>query len=896
MTRLATGGRIDRSAPLTFTFDGAPYTGYQGDTLASALLAAGVRTVATSIRYGRPRGIFAAGVEEPNALVEVDGEPMATATTVELRDGLTARSLTGRGRLTAPDDQADQAGHDRMHAHCDVLVVGAGPAGLTAALEAGRTGARVIVVDERTEAGGTLLETRDLVGDAPALAWVAAATGLLAELPEVRVLTRTTALGRYDDGYVVAAERRGSRGRLWRIRAAEVVLATGAHERPLVFAGNDLPGVMLAGAARAYANRYAVLPGRRAVVFTTDDSAYAAAAELAEAGLEIAAVVDPRPGGGPDTAFEVLAGHVVAGATGTAEVTGVRVAGREIACDLVLVCGGWNPVAHLYGQAGGRLRYDDDLACFVPEGTAGRCRVVGAAAGEFSLAGCLGEEPRPGPPAAPVWLVPGDEPGYDTHFVDLQRDVTVADIEAALATGMTSVEHVKRYTTAGTAHDQGKTSAVTAVGVISALRGVPMGDLGTTTFRPPYTPVSFALLAGRDRGVLHDPVLTTAMHPWHVARGAVFEDVGQWKRPHHYPGPGEDMAAAVLRECRAAREGVAAMDVSTLGKIDVQGPDAGEFLNRVYTNAFAKLPVGSCRYGVMCRADGMVFDDGVTMRLAPDRFLMSTTTGNAAAVLDWLEEWLQTEWPDLRVRCTSVTDQWAGVAVVGPRSRDVVAALAPGLVLDNAGFPFMTWRETDVPGAGGAARVARISFSGELAYEVYVPWWYGLALWEAVLAAGEPYGITPYGTETMHVLRAEKGYPIIGQDTDGTVTPVDLGLGWAVSKTKDFIGRRSLSRSDTSRPDRRQLVGLLPIDGEESLPEGAQLVEDPDVPVPVPMIGHVTSSYRSAALGATFALALVKGGRDRIGTTVFAPLGDRVVAARVADPVLYDKEGAHRDG
>ncbi|MCT2590820.1 hypothetical protein LHJ74_13020 [Streptomyces sp. N2-109] len=480
----------------------------------------------------------------------------------------------------------------------------------------------------------------------------------------------------------------------------------------------------------------------------------------------------------------------------------------------------------------------------------------------------------------------------------MQRDATLADIERAVGGGMRSVEHVKRYTTIGTAHDQGRTSGVTAAAATAGVLGVPVAELGTTTNRPPYTPVPFALLAGRARGRLHDPVRTTPLHAWHLARGAVFENVGQWKRPRYYPRPGEDMATAVDRECRAAREGVAAMDVSTLGKIDIQGPDAAEFLNRVYTGGFAKLRVGSCRYGVMCTADGMVFDDGVTMRLAEDRFQMSTTTGNAAAVLDWLEEWLQTEWPQLRVFCTSVTEQWAGVAVVGPRARAVLARLAPQLPLENGDFPFMAWRDAEV--AGLPARVARISFSGELAFEVYVSGWDGAALWEAVLETGAVEGITPYGTETMHVLRAEKGYVIVGQDTDGSVTPQDLGMDWAVSTRKDFIGRRSHRRPDTSRPDRKHLVGLLPWDTGELLPEGSHLVcagsGEPEARTPVPSLGHVTSSYRSAALGRTFALALVRGGRDRIGGTVHVALGDRTVAAQVTEPVFYDREGSRRDG
>jgi sarcosine oxidase subunit alpha len=949
--RAVRGGLVDRDQPLRFSFDGQTYEGCQGDTLASALLANGVHRTSLSIRLDRPRGIFAAGVEEPNALVQIEEpfpEPMLPATTVELHEGLVARGLHGQGRLGADPDPAR---YDTMHAHCDVLVIGAGPAGLAAASVAASSGARTVVVDEQPQPGGSLLGASETLDGSPALEWVASVVADLRAGPDVRLLSRTTAFGYYDDNYVVAVERRTnhlgalapaqlSRERIWRIRARHVVLATGAHERSLAFADNDRPGVMLAGAARTYVNRYGVLPGRRAVFLTTNDSAYAAALDLLPAGVDIAAIADLRPSGSPpwterctERGIEVLAGHAVAGVTGEGRVSAVTLRGledgaftgrvRDFDADLLLVSGGWNPVGALYSQAGGRLSYDAELGAFRPDGG---CRqaleVAGSVAGTYTLAGCLadgaaagrraveaagltaslgpavpGADQPPVTPAVSAWLLPAPNgEDYTTHLVDLQRDVTVADLQRATGTGMRSVEHIKRYTTAGTAHDQGKTSGTLTSGIVAELLGVDVGDLGTTTFRPPYAPVSFAALAGRDRGRLHDPVRVTALHPWHEANGALFENVGQWKRPWFYPRDGEDMHAAVLRECRAAREGVATMDASTLGKIDVQGPDAAVLLDLLYTNLMSTLKVGSIRYGVMCRPDGMVFDDGTVIRLAEDRFLVTTTTGNAAAVLDWMEEWLQTEWPDLRVQCTSVTEQWATIALVGPRSRDVLAALAPDLPVSKERFPFMTWRDTEV--AGIASRVCRISFSGELAYELNVSWWDALALWEAVLTAGAAFGITPYGTETMHVLRAEKGYPIIGQDTDGTVTPHDLGLGWAVSRKKaDFIGKRSFSRADTSRTDRKQLVCLLPDDGRTLLPEGAHLVTTETLPEPpVPTLGHVTSSYHSAALGRPFALGLVRGGRDRIGQRVYAPVGDDLVPVTITDSVLYDPEGARRDG
>lgn len=949
--RLPSGGHVDRAAPLAFTFDGVGYCGYAGDTLASALLAHGVHQVATSIRLGRPRGIMAAGSEDPNAMVQIEEpfpEPMLLATTAELYEGMAARGLPGKGSLA---DRPDPARYDAVHEHCDVLVIGAGPSGLIAALTAARAGARVILVDDQREAGGSLLGSTDLLDGAPATDWVASVVAELAHFEDVTVLTRTTAFGYYDDGFVLALEERTdhlgaaapdnvARQRIWRIRARHVIVAAGAHERPVVFAGNDRPGVMLAGSVRTYLHRYGVLPGRDVVVFTTNDSAYAAAVELSDAGARVAAVVDARASAPSAWAKEckkrniaVRTGQVVTGTSGTDHVTNVHVstlvdgqvgARDGIPCDLLLVSGGWNPTVHLFSQARGRLRYDSGLGAFLPAEEIAGVSVVGSATGDLTLAGALatgvsvtrhalselsiatGDQVTPpvvgevaaGERPLVLWSVPDpDEFGSgSTRFVDLQRDATVADIVRATGTGMRSIEHVKRYTTIGTAHDQGKTSGVIASGIAAEALGVDIADLGVTTYRPPYTSVPFAALAGRDRGELDDPVRVTALHDWHVAHGAQFELVGQWKRPRFYPQHGEDMAAAVRRECAVARTGVAIMDGSTLGKVDVQGPDAAELLDHLYTNMMSTLKVGRVRYGVMCGVDGMVIDDGTVTRVDEHRYLLTTTTGNAAKIMEWMEEWLQTEWPQLRIHLTSVTEHWVTIPLIGPLARQVLAAAAPGLDVTNDKFPFMAWRDSAI--AGIPVRVSRISFSGELAYEVNVVGWDALGVWEALIAAGSPHGITLYGTETMHVLRAEKGFPIIGQETDATMTPQDLGMSWVVSKKKtDFIGKRSFTRSENQRPDRKQLVGLLPVDQDVLLPEGAHLIETDWIPQPpVPMLGHVTSSYYSVALGRTFALAVIRGGRDRLGQTLYAPLDGAVVPVTVTDSVLFDKEGTRRDG
>jgi len=999
--RLPDGGRIDRTAPLNFRFNGTALRGYVGDSLASALLANGVHLVGRSFKYHRPRGIFSAGAEEPNALVQlgagVRSDPNMRATQVELIEGLKARSQNcwpsvnfdisaindrlsrfmpsgfyyktfmwpaafwmryeyiirhAAGLGTAPTGR-DPDYNDKTFAHCDVLVVGAGPAGLAATLAAARTGARVILAEQDAEVGGALLGLAgETISGKPALDWVAAARAELAESADVRILTRTSAYGYFDHNFVGLLERLTDhmvdppehlpRHRLWKLRAKQVVLATGAIERPLVFRDNDRPGIMLAGACQTYLNRYAVKAGQKAVLFTNNDGAYATANDLAAAGVKIAAIVDTRPNPeGPHSeraesaGLPVLAGHAIVGTTGDKRVRQVRIArlnddgsavtgdAQDVDCDLLAVSGGWNPAVHLLSQARGKIRFDEERGTFVPSQTEQATHVAGACNGSFGLASCLtegfatgeaaakaagfpGKGRRKKAPAASdetflparwTWLVPSDTPlgRGGKHFVDMQSDVTAADLKLAIREGYRSIEHVKRYTTTGMGTDQGKTGNVNAIGIIADTLERPIAEVGVTTFRPPYTPVTFGAFAGRDVDDLLDPIRKTPMHGWHERAGALFEDVGQWRRPWYYPRAGEDMHKAVAREVAAVRASLGVVDASTLGKIDIRGTDAATLLNRVYTNAWSKLEIGKCRYGLMLGENGMVMDDGVTARLGEHHFLMTTTTGNAAAVLQHMEEFLQTEWTDLDVRLASVTEQFATISLAGPNARRLLSEMTHDIELSPNALPHMVFAEGTV--AGVPARVFRISFTGEMSYEINVPASYGMAVWQAVLTAGERYDITPYGTETMHVLRAEKGYIIVGQETDGSVTPIDLGMDWIVSKKKDFVGRRSLARPDMLKADRKQLVGLLTDDPQVVLPEGAQLVERALPKPPMPMIGHVTSSYSSPNLGRSIALALVKGGLARKGETIFAPLADgRVVPCAMTDPVFLDPEGERLRG
>ena len=988
--RLPQGGRIDRTKRVRFTWDGRPLEGFAGDTLASALLANDIHLVGRSFKYHRPRGIVSAGAEEPNALIQVTRsggrtDPNLRATEIELYDGLRAesqnrwpslkvdlggindrlapflpagfyyktfkwpaswwhkvyepriRAAAGLGRAPA-DPDPDRYLH--RHAHGDVLVVGGGPAGLMAALAAGRSGARVILVEREAELGGWLLTDRAAVEPG----WVDAVRAELEAMAEVTILTRTVCFGYFDHNYLGLLERvtdhlallpdEMPRQRLWRVRAKAVVLAAGAIERPLVFPENDRPGIMLAGAARSYLERFAVRPGQRVVVVTNNDSAYAAALAARTAGAVVEAVVDLRrelagelPRAALAAGIPVLPGHTLAGTeghwrVGAALVVPLRADGtvgpdmpRSYACDHLLMSGGWNPTVHLFSQARGRLRFDEAIAAFVPAMAAQGARSAGACNGTMTLRAALLEGAHAGVAAAadagfettdpalpevqerheapllPVWALPhGRREAKVRAFVDFQNDVTAKDLGLAVQEGFRSIEHVKRYTTTGMGTDQGKTSNVNALAIVAAKLGTSIEAVGTTTFRPPYTPVTFGAIAGAGFEDLFDPIRLTPLHDWHVHQGAVFEDVGQWKRARYYPRGAESMHGSVHRECKAVREAVGMVDASTLGKIDIQGPDAAEFLNRVYTNAWKKLAVGRCRYGLMLMDDGFVFDDGVTSRLGPCRYHMTTTTGGAARVLAHLEEWLQTEWPDLRVYCTSVTEEWAVIALSGPNARALLRAVGTDIDLDPGAFPHLSVREGTV--AGVAARVFRVSFTGEVSYELNVAPAAARALWQRLWDVGQALGVTAYGTEAMHVLRAEKGYIIAGQETDGTVTPFDLGMDWIIGRQKpDFIGKRGLARRDLVAPGRKQLVGLLTEDPSEVLEEGAQVTLSERGTPPVPMIGHVTSSYPSPTLGRSIALAMVQDGSSRHGQTLYVPMPGKVVRVTPVSPVFYDPEG-----
>jgi sarcosine oxidase subunit alpha len=996
-TRLARGGRlIDRTTALDFSFNGKRFKGFAGDTLAAGLLANDQMLVGRSFKYHRPRGVVASGPEEPNALVNLGAggrlEPNQRATTTEVFDGLEAssqnhwpslefdvgvlnnyisrflpagfyyktfihpraawkhvfepiiRHSAGLGR--APKDR-DVDRYEHAYAFCDILVIGGGIAGLEAALVAGRAGARVWLIEQTAHWGGRAPVDGVMIGGKPAADWINTAVEALEGMENVTLRLRCMGAGVYDHGYVLADEKVADhtpgdgrpKHRLWRIRTGRIVTATGAIERPLSFAGNDIPGVMLASAVRDFIVNFAVSPGDRTVVVTNNDDAYRTAIALKEAGLEVPVIVDARAtvtGDLPDRAralgIRVEAGRAIAKVKGGKRVTGVQLclqAGEgsvleEIACDAVAMSGGWSPVVHLWSHCGGKLNWDATSVCFRPDADRppithdGSAMVIAAGAANGALgdrdvlsdahaAGVAAVKAtglKAGRTALPavsnpydyhieaIWVMPqGAAPALRAKmWLDYQNDVKVSDVQLAAREGYESVEHTKRYTTLGMATDQGKLSNINGLAVLAQSLNEDIPQVGTTTFRPPYSPVTIGALAGEARGEIFQPLRRTPIHDWHEAAGAYFEPVGLWRRPYCFPQPGESHAQAVHREIGNTRNNIGLLDASTLGKIIVKGPDAGRFLDMLYTGVMSTLAIGKCRYGLMCSENGFLMDDGVVARIDEDTFLCHTTTGGADRVHAHMEDWLQCEWWDWQVYTANVTEQHAQVAVVGPKARELLEKLG-GMDVSKEALPFMQWADGTL--GGFPVRVYRISFSGELSYEIAVPASLGRAFWDRLLAEGAGFGIMPYGTEALHVLRAEKGFIMIGDETDGTVIPQDLGLGWAISKKKaDYLGKRGQERSHLTDPERWRLVGLETLDGSV-IPDGAYAVDEGvNANGQRNVQGRVTSTYFSPTLGRGIAMGLIRRGPDRMGETVeFPKVGGSVVLARIVDPVFYDKDG-----
>lgn len=985
--RLPRGGtRVDRARPLRFSFDGGSVPGFTGDTIASALIAAGRTIVARSFKYHRPRGVFSAGSEEPSALVTLGRraatEPNAKATIVEAANGLVVRSqnawpsvkhdlnavngwfspfiaagfyyktFMGPGRrgwrLYEPSIRRaaglgkasfvpDPDRYEMAHAFSDVLVVGGGPAGISAALAAGQAGARVILCEESPVIGGAL-DLEDTIGEEDASDWLFRATSALNALDNARQLTRLCVYGYYDDNVLGAVERvppadgATTRQRHWRIEAKHVVLATGAIERPFVFPGNDTPGVMLAGAALAYARRYGAAVGSNLVVFTNNDEGWRRAAALARSGVAVRAVVDPRreppatlAAELAETGAEALPGHVVTAISGGTALSSIRVeafnletnkpsgAARGLRCDALAVAAGWNPLIHLASQAGGPPEYDETIHAFVPGTAREKWIAAGSMRGVFDAAAVAADGERAGAEAARACgfkaeaagkapsiagadnLLPLFEiPAKGKAFVDLQNDVTSADVRLAQREGFESVEHLKRYTTLGMAADQGKTSNLNGLAILAKERGVPVPEVGTTRFRPPYNPVSLGALVGRARGAHLQPLRRTPLHEWHVKAGAEMMNVGVWQRPRVYAKTGETIEQAYVREAKAVRTSVGITDVSTLGKIDVQGPDAATFLDRVYTNTFSTLPIGKARYGLMLRDDGFLFDDGTTWRLSENRYLMTTTTANAGPVMEHLEILLAIAWPDLKVSLASVTDQWAGVAVAGPKSRDLLQKALDDIDVSDEALPFMGVRTGRC--AGVEVIVARLSFSGERAYEVYSGSNHALIIWEKLLEAGKEFSVEPYGLEALGALRIEKGH-VTGAEINGRATVHDLGLQKMFSAKKHFVGKPLALRPALADPGRKQLVGLKSLDGRPIL-GGAHLVAGAEAKEPGRSEGHVTAMCFSPKLDIYIALALLDRGHMRHGETLYAadPLRGTHGLVEVVDPCFIDKDGSRMHG
>ncbi len=962
--RIEKGGLIDRSTSLGFTFDGRRFEGHLGDTLASALIANGVHLMGRSFKYHRPRGVISAGASEPNALVELrEGarkEANTRATMVELYDGLVAKSqnrwpslnfdIGALNSLASPifvagfyyktfmwpksfwekiyepmirrtaglgsaSKEADPDKYEKSYAHCEMLVIGSGPTGLMAALAAARCGARVILADEGSRLGGSLLSENEEIDGKSGLDWAGGVIAELASKPNVTLMPRTTVFGWYDGNIFGAAERVNDhvlapsphepRQRYWRIIAKRAVLAAGAGERPIAFGGNDVPGVLLASAVRTYANRYAAAAGRSVVVFTNNDSGYRTARDLKAHGVDVEAIVDSRNGSTADTGgTPVLFGRMIANVKGGKSVAGIELTDHTaIKCDAIAMSGGWSPIVNLMCHRGARPHWSAEIAGFVPPETNGAFVAAGSAAGKMLLSECLADGAAKGTLKDTAPVVPNcrDEAFVITPlwwvkqsrgkaFIDYQNDSTAKDLLLAAREGYTDAELAKRYTTTGMATDQGKLGDINAVAILAEATGKSIEQIGTTTFRPYYTPVAFGTLAGPFVGRHFQPVRKTPLHEWAAELGAVFVETGLWKRSSWFPQKGEDWLASATREVLNTRERVGICDVSTLGKIDVQGKDAGIFLDRLYCNTFSTLAVGRARYGVMLREDGIVFDDGTTSRLAEDHFLMTTTTANAGRVMSHIEFCHQALWPDLDVTYVSVTEQWAQMAIAGPKARATLQKIVDGVTLDDSTFPYLAAKDIQVLG-GTPARLFRISFSGEHAYELAVPADYGNVIATAIIRAGEEFGIAPYGVEALSIMRIEKGH-VAGGEVNGTTTAADLGLGKMMSTKKDYIGRVMATREGLVHRNRQCVVGIRPVDKADRIRAGWHLLKKNDPPSMANDQGYISSVAWSPMLGHWIGLALLANGRESHGEImkIFDGLRNIHAFVEICEPLHYDRE------
>ena len=988
--RLSKIGYINREKEISFKFNGKKYFGYQGDTLASALLANGIHLVGRSFKYHRPRGFIGAGVDEPNAKVQIYSdsktEPNAVATEVELIEGLNARSqncwpsvnfdfgainsffskffpagfyyktfmwpksfwykfyepiIRKAAGLGVAPMKPDSDRYEHKFEYCDILVAGSGPSGLASALASAKNGAKVILAEDKARFGGSLINDEVTIGNKKGKDWADDIVTQLKSMPNVIVKNRSQVFGYYDHNMMVMIERTKDhihkpskytpRQRLWYIRAKEVILSTGSIERPLVFGNNDRPGIMLASAAKEYLKTYGVLVGKKPIIFTNNDSAYELAIEFKKNGINLI-VIDVRNKSDGELVKEaknlnidIKFSYAIANTEGYKRVNSVTIgklkkdkSGYEnlekISCDCICVSGNWTPTVHLSSQSGNKLKFDKNINAFIPSQSRQNENSVGAANGSFTLKKSLEEGFNKGyelsnkitkknlktnPPSSnernydrddKFWCMPLPKNKNYKRCVDFQNDVYVSDIELAIREGFRSIEHVKRYTTLGMATDQGKTSNLNGLQLVSNIEKKIVPEVGHTTFRPPYTPVTIGAIVGREVGKHYRATRKSPMHLWHEKNNAVFVDAGLWLRPRYYKQGSETLQEAAKREATNVRSNVGLCDVTSLGKIDIKGKDSAEFLNRVYTNAWMKLPIGKARYGVMLREDGIVFDDGTTTRISENHFHMTTTTAQAVNVLAHLEYYLQVVWPELEVNVLSTTEQWAGAALAGPNSRNLLAKLFPNKDVSNEALPFMGYTEGDLFGV--PARIFRISFSGELAYEINVESGYGVFMWEKIMEIGKEMDIEPYGTEALSTLRIEMGH-VAGSEIDGRTIPSDLSLDGMLSKKKDFIGKRSLSRQAFVEPTREKIVGVIPLDKKTMIPEGSHLVLDSNASLPNPKLGHISASCWSVEYNNPFSLAILKDGKKKIGEKLYAlsPLKNKSIPVEIVSSHYVDSKG-----